>query len=232
LNAHLSKIFFVEAAHRNPDGNEAQQRLHGHSYRIEVLAEGPPDPEIGWVVDFAALKHHFGPIYDQLDHACLNDLPGLEDTTLPGLKRWIEERLEPCPEWLTGVRIAIVGDRCFRPVRFAADEFTALPARVRFTFEAAQSLPKLPGNHPCKAIHGHSYCMEVGAGDLDGLEPHLGALYVVLDHQYLNDIPGLGHATCERICAWVWDWLNERGVTPTVVVVQETASARSAYFGD
>ncbi len=232
MNAHLSKIFFVEAAHRNPLGNEGQRRLHGHSYCIEVLAEGPPDPEIGWVVDFGAIKHLFGPVCDQVDHACLNDLPGLEDTTLPGLKRWIEEHLQPWPEWLRGVRVAIVGDCCFRPVRFGADSFKALPPRIRFTFEAAQSLPRLPGNHPCKAVHGHSYRMEVGANDLDALEPHLAALYAELDHRYLNDVPGLDHATCERICEWVWQWLARRGVTPTVVVVQETASARSAYFGD
>jgi len=232
MHAHLAKIFFVEAAHRNLGGGEAQQRLHGHSYRVEVLAEGEPDPEVGWVVDFAALKHHFGPVADQLDHACLNDLPGLEDTTLPGLKRWIEQRLAPWPPWLRGVRVGIVGDLCFRPVCLEADPFLELPARIHFTFEAAQSLPRLPGNHPCKAVHGHSYRMAVGAADLAALEPQLAALYAALDHRYLNDVPGLDHATCERICEWVWAWLAGRGVTPTVVVVQETGNARSVYFGD
>lgn len=234
MKTHLAKLFFVEAAHRNPAGNAAQQRLHGHSYRIEVLAAGPPDEEAGWVVDFGEIKHHFGPIYDRLDHALLNDLPGLGDTTVPGLKRWIEDHLAPMPPWLTGVRIAIVGDCCFRPQRLPADAFKELPERIRFTFEAAQSLPGLPGNHPCKAIHGHSYRMEVGValGQMDQLEPVLEELHGQLDHRYLNDVPGFEQATCERIAMWVWDWIGAHGLDPTAVVVQETASARCTYYGE
>ena len=86
MKAHLSKIFFVEAAHRNPAGGEAQQRLHGHSYRMEVLAAGPPEAEAGWVVDFGVLKYHFGPIYDQLDHAYLNDQATQRIRTQAGLR--------------------------------------------------------------------------------------------------------------------------------------------------
>ena len=34
-----------------------------------------------WVMDFADLKRTFQPIYDQLDHYYLNDIPGLENPT-------------------------------------------------------------------------------------------------------------------------------------------------------
>lgn len=233
MKAHLVKVMDVEAAHRNPRGGAPQQRLHGHSYRVEILASGTPDDRIGWVVDFAELKHLFEPIYAQLDHACLNEVPGLEeDTTLPALQRWIESRLQPAPPWLTGVRVSIAGDLCFRAVPLPADAFRGLPGRLRFTFEAAQSLPDLPRGHHCRNIHGHSYRMEIGAGNLSALEPRLRELHALFDHQYLNEIPGLESATCERICAWIWDWLAARNVTPTVVSVQETESARCLYFGE
>lgn len=233
MRAHLTKIAYVEAAHRNPRGNAKQQRLHGHSYKVEILAQGAPDSEIGWIVDYAELKRLFRPLYDQLDHACLNDIPGLEDdTTLPALERWIDERITPRPDWYAGVRVSIDGDLDFRPVRLPANSFENLPERIVFSFEAAQSLPQLPPPHPCNCIHGHSYRFEVGTKNLDGLEPHLRAMYDELDHTYLNEIPGLECATCERICKWVWDRLVEAGEEPTVVVVQETYTARCIYYGE
>ena len=231
--AHLVKTMYVEAAHYNPHGGETARRLHGHSYKVEVLASGTPDPAIGWIVDFAELKHLFAPLYDQLDHACLNEIPGLEhDTTVPALQRWILDRLTPRPAWLDGVRVSITGDRCLKPVRLVEDEFEHLPERIRFTFEAAQSLPHLPGQHPCRQIHGHSYRLEIGARDLDALAARLPELYATLDHRYLNEIPGLESATTERICRWTWEWLEARDITPTITVVQETPSARCLYYGE
>lgn len=222
----------MEAAHRNPRGNARQQRLHGHSYKVEILARGDVDPGIGWIVDYAALKDLFRDLYDQLDHATLNDVPGLEDdTTVPALERWIDARIDPKPDWYAGVRVTIDGDLAFAPVRLPANSLEGLPARIQFSFEAAQSLPQLPEAHPCHCIHGHSYRFEIGTEDLDGLTSHLRALYDELDHTYLNEIPGLECATCERICRWVWERLEAAGEKPTVVVVQETYTARCIYLG-
>lgn len=232
--SHLVKIAHAEAAHFNPNGSAAAQRLHGHSYKIEILASGTPDETIGWIVDFAELKKLFAPVLAQLDHALLNEIPGLErDTTLPALQRWIMEKLSPgASAWLDGVRVSIVGDLRLKLVHLEEDEFEHLPDRIRFTFEAAQSLPQLPGAHPCKKIHGHSYRMEIGAKQMDALAAALPEFYAVVDHTYLNEIPGLESATTERICRWTWDWLAARGIAPTVVVVQETATARCLYYGE
>lgn len=232
MEAHLTKIAYVEAAHRNPRGTEKQQRLHGHSYKVEILARGGIDPEIGWIVDFTELKQLFRALYDQLDHACLNDIPGLEDdTTVPALERWIDGHIDPKPPWYDGVRVSIDGDLAFAPVRLPTNAFEQLPERIVFSFEAAQSLPQLPPPHPCNCIHGHSYRFEVGTKNLDALEQHLRAIYDDLDHTYLNEVPGLECATCERICKWVWDRLVSAGEAPTVVVVQETYTARCVYYG-
>jgi len=232
MRFHLSKIHYAEAAHRNPNGDERQQRLHGHSYKIELLAQGAPDAT-GWVVDYADMKRVIKPIVDTLDHALLNDLPGLEgDTTLPALERWIDARIAPRPAWYAGVRVSIDGDCFFNPIPLPEDALEGLPGRLRFTFEAAQSLPQLPDTHACQSIHGHSYILEAGAQDNDALEADLAALYDILDHRYLNEIEGLAGSTVEFIARWVWDWIAARGHTPTCVVVQETYTARCAYFGE
>jgi 6-pyruvoyltetrahydropterin/6-carboxytetrahydropterin synthase len=233
MKAHLTKILYFEAAHRNHGGEVAQQRLHGHSYKVEILASGPTDLTVGWVVDFAELKKLFMPVYEQLDHAYLNELPGLEaDSSLHNLKRWIEARIPDPPAWFKGVRLSIDGDLAFAPVYLPEEPREKLPPRVRFTFEAAQSLPQLPDTHPCQKLHGHSYTCEIGAEDLEDLAVHLGELYDELDHRYLNEVEGLGASTTEHICRWIWKWVEARGTTPTVVVIQETYTARCIYFGE
>jgi len=237
MTFHLSKSFFAEAAHRNLSGTEKQRRLHGHSYRIELLASGPAAPGPGWVVDFGELKTLIQPVLEQVDHGYLNELPGIgDDTSTAGLERWVlrqvESRAGGLPTWFRGARVTILGDLAFRPVRLPASAREHLPARIGFGFEAAQSLPRLPESHPCRKLHGHSYRMEVASADLDCLGPHLLVLYETLDHRYLNEVEGLDHATCERICRWTWEWLEARGAAVQAIAAQETPSARCLYFGD
>ncbi|MEO5560247.1 MAG: 6-carboxytetrahydropterin synthase QueD [Dokdonella sp.] len=93
----ISKTFRIEAAHRLPQVPAGHKcaRLHGHSFAIEVLVRGPLDPHLGWVMDFADIKIAFAPLYDQLDHNYLNEIPGLENPTSEILARWIWQNLKP-----------------------------------------------------------------------------------------------------------------------------------------
>lgn len=93
----LFKVFQVEAAHflpNVPTGHKCR-RMHGHSFRIEIHVSGPVGDESGWVMDFADLKQAFRPLFEQLDHHCLNDIEGLENPTSENLARWIWVRLKP-----------------------------------------------------------------------------------------------------------------------------------------
>jgi 6-pyruvoyltetrahydropterin/6-carboxytetrahydropterin synthase len=93
----IFKLFTIEAAHRLPNvpPEHKCQRLHGHSFQIEVRVAGPVDAHLGWVRDFADVGKAFAPLYDQLDHHYLNDVPGLENPTSENLARWIWARLKP-----------------------------------------------------------------------------------------------------------------------------------------
>ncbi len=104
----LTRTFQIEAAHRLPllpQGHKCE-RMHGHSFQIEVRVEGECDPKLGWLMDYADIKAAFQPLFDQLDHHCLNEIPGLDNPTSEMLARWVWERLKPSLPLLTTVSVA------------------------------------------------------------------------------------------------------------------------------
>jgi 6-pyruvoyltetrahydropterin/6-carboxytetrahydropterin synthase len=102
----IFKEFTFEAAHLLPNVPAGHKcgRLHGHSYRAAVHVAGPVDPYAGWVMDFADITAAIEPVRDQLDHHCLNGVPGLDNPTSENVARWIWHQLaETLP--LTAVTI-------------------------------------------------------------------------------------------------------------------------------
>ena len=91
----IIKSFTIEAAHYLPNVPEGHKcrRMHGHSFRITLHVTGPVDEKMGWVMDFADIKQAFKPLFNELDHHCLNDIPGLENPTSENLAIWIWRRL-------------------------------------------------------------------------------------------------------------------------------------------
>ncbi len=104
----IFREFTFEAAHRLPNlpATHKCSRLHGHSFRVTVHVEGPLLPHEGWVMDFADLKRAFQPLYDQLDHYYLNDIPGLENPTSEVLAAWIWDRLIATLPGLTQIAVS------------------------------------------------------------------------------------------------------------------------------
>jgi 6-pyruvoyltetrahydropterin/6-carboxytetrahydropterin synthase len=107
MNVRLVHEFRFEAAHRLPKVPPGHKcaRLHGHSFRIELAVAGPVDPATGWFIDFGDLYDAWKPLYDQLDHNYLNEIPGLENPTSEILARWIWNKLTPSVPGLS--RIAV-----------------------------------------------------------------------------------------------------------------------------
>lgn len=93
----LVKTFQFEAAHRLPHMPEGHKcrRLHGHSFKVDLICEGPVDPHTGILIDFGEIKKAFELHLDTLDHHYLNEIPGLENPTSENVAIWIWDRIKP-----------------------------------------------------------------------------------------------------------------------------------------
>ena len=104
----IARSFTFEAAHRLPalpPGHKCE-RLHGHSFRVELVCEGEIDPKTGWLIDFAEIKRVFAPFLERLDHRYLNEIDGLENPTAENIARWIWTRVKPVLPLLHQVNVA------------------------------------------------------------------------------------------------------------------------------
>jgi len=97
MHVRLTKSFRFEAAHwlpTFPEGHKCR-RMHGHSFKVDVIVAGEIDETAGYLVDYGVIKHAIAPVEQQLDHYVLNEIPGLENPTAENLARWIWQRLQP-----------------------------------------------------------------------------------------------------------------------------------------
>ena len=94
----IVKEFRFEAAHLLPQAPEGHKcrRLHGHSFRFEVVLTGEADPKTGWLIDFGDIKKTVKPLLEKyLDHHYLNEVPGLENPTSEEIAIWLWQKLKP-----------------------------------------------------------------------------------------------------------------------------------------
>jgi 6-pyruvoyltetrahydropterin/6-carboxytetrahydropterin synthase len=120
VSIEITKEFRFDAAHFLPAAPEghAYRRLHGHSFRVAVTIAGTPDPDAGWLVDFAEVERALLRLRERLDHHLLNEVPGLATPTLEHLARWIHRTLAPDLPGIAAVTVhrESAGESCtYRP---------------------------------------------------------------------------------------------------------------------
>ena len=90
---------------------------------------------------------------------------------------------------------------------------------VDVAFEAAHRLPAVPEGHKCSRLHGHNYKVRIEVNgecnpitgwvaDFAVIEAYANAILLLVDHRYLNEVPGLENPTAEVIAAWFLASLN------------------------
>jgi len=91
VQVRLVRTYNFEAAHQLPNVPPGHKcaRVHGHSFGVEIVVQGPVDPKLGWCIDYGDIDAIWQPLYQSFDHHCLNEIPGLENPTSEILARFI-----------------------------------------------------------------------------------------------------------------------------------------------
>ncbi len=102
----------------------------------------------------------------------------------------------------------------------------------QFSFEAAHATP------PFSTLHGHSFCVTVGmtgtsdpifgwSHNLYEIDPIIEGVRALVDHKYLNDVPGLDTPTLENVTRWVWAQLDPKIVGLDQVTVKRGSDGQA-----
>lgn len=105
----------------------------------------------------------------------------------------------------------------------------------KFYFEAAHTLHREIDAESSRRIHGHTYHAQVFVRgcpdpvtkmivDLGFLRMEIDRVRDLLDHRFLDDIPELGPATIENLCAFIFRQVSTNIPNVTKVKVERAAS--------
>ncbi len=207
--AHVWRRFRFEAAHRLPNVPEGHQcgRMHGHGFEVILHAnQDLAGNDMG--IDFDRLEGIWAPLYAELDHACLNEIPGLENPTSEMLARWIWDRLRPVFPQLSVVTVYETAT--------AGCHYDGVHYRIwkEQRFESALALMQAPEGDRRRRLHGHSYLMRlhltapldevlgwtIDYGDVKRL---FKPVYERLDHHRLDALPRVRQADPANLLLWI-----------------------------
>jgi 6-pyruvoyltetrahydropterin/6-carboxytetrahydropterin synthase len=207
--------FQFEAAHRLPNVPPGHQcgRMHGHGF--VVLLHAGVDRWASATLMQDRLDACWQPFLDRLQHACLNDLPGLENPTSEALAAWLWQGLAPeLPE------LALV---TVHETASAGCHYDGLHYRIwkEQRFESALRLSAAPAGDHRARLHGHSYllrlhisapldpvmCWTLDYGDVKEL---FRPIYAALDHHCRNDLTGLDEPSLAGLLRWMRSCLSGR----------------------
>ena len=207
--AHLWRRFVFQSAHvlpQVPAGHKCG-RMHGHGFEtvlhVDATTGGPP-------LDHDAIDAAWSPLQALLDHACLNDLPGLANPTSEVLSGWIWARLQPQLPALSSVTVYETAS--------CGAIFDGQRYRVwkELTLDSAVQLRGAPESSALRRLHGHTYTLRlhltapldevmgwtIDFGDVKSLfEP----IFLQLDHRPLHEIAELPDCDSASLARWIFE---------------------------
>ncbi len=217
-HAHVWRRYAFQSAHRLPNVAPGHKcgRMHGHGFEVIVHA----DQELGQrdlSIDYDHLDELWAPIHTELNYACLNDLPGLENPTSEVLSSWIWSRLKlqlPELSWVTVYETASCGAN-YDGARYRIWK--------ELTLDSSLQLKRAPDVSPLRRIHGHTYTLRLHLSapldtimgwtmDFGDVKEIFNPIFKAIDHQPLHQIPDLADCDTASIAHWILD--KARGQLP------------------
>lgn len=207
--AHIWRRYIFQSAHRLPNVPKGHKCgvMHGHGFEVILHAnQALGTREIG--VDYDHLDELWAPIYAELDHACLNDIPSLQNPTSELISSWIWKRLKPkLPElsWVTVYETATCG------AHFDGSHYRIWK---EISLDSSLRLMRAPNGDPRRRIHGHTYTLRLHLHapldevlgwtiDFGDVKEVFTPTFKLMDHQQLHEIPDIVDNDSASLVRWI-----------------------------
>ena len=92
----VSRDHFFSAAHQLRGYGGKCESLHGHNWKIRIVARAHELDHVGMVIDFNILKEALNEILEEFDHKMLNDVKPFDEInpTAENIARYLAESLD------------------------------------------------------------------------------------------------------------------------------------------
>jgi 6-pyruvoyltetrahydropterin/6-carboxytetrahydropterin synthase len=203
--AHLWRRHAFQSAHRLPNVPAGHKcgRMHGHGFEVILHAAAE-----GGGVDHDAIDAAWAPIARELDHACLNDLPGLDNPTSEMLSSWLWQRLKPALPALSWITVYETGS-C--GAMYDGERYRIWK---ELTLDSAVQLKRAPDGSALRRLHGHTFTLRLHLSapldavmgwtvDFGDVKELFTPLFKALDHRPLHEMAELPDCDTASLASWV-----------------------------
>lgn len=208
--ALLWRRYAFQSAHQLPHVPPGHKcgKMHGHGFEAVLHAHGD------------GLRHDdidavWAPLHFELNYACLNDLPGLENPTSELLASWLWARLAPQLPGLATVTVYETGS--------CGAVFDGQRHRIwkQTTLDGALRLKHAPDGSGLRRLHGHTYTLRLHltaplddrlgwAVDFGDVKAAFDPIFQRLDHQPLHEIADLPDCDSASLATWILAQARDR----------------------
>jgi len=208
-HSHIWRRFLLQSAHRLPNvpGGHKCGRMHGHGFEILLHA----NQELGSKalgIHYDLIDKLWEPIHRELDHACLNDVPGLSNPTSEVMAAWLWNRLKPelpALSWVTVYETAQCG------ANYDGSQYRIWK---EMTLDSSLTLKLAPPGDPRRRIHGHTYTLRLHLSapldevmgwtvDFGDVKDIFNPIFRLIDHRPLHEVQGLDQPDAASLARWI-----------------------------
>ena len=195
----------LQSAHRLPHVPPGHKcgRVHGHGFEVVLQANADGSGLAPGILDAA-----WQALHAELDHAYLNDIPGLENPTSEILCGWIWRRLKPALATLAWVTVFETGQSG------ASHDGERFRIWKDVTLDSATCLPAAPAGDRRRRVHGHTYTLRLSLEapldavlgwtvDFGDVKERFNPVFEALDHRPLHELMGPGQADAGSLVRWI-----------------------------
>ena len=207
--AHVWRRYHFQAAHQLPNVAAGHKcgNMHGHGFAVVLQAShqvGDGDLSI----DYDLLDKHWQPVFELFDHACLNEIEGLQNPTSERISQWIWQKIKPNFMDLTAITVYETAS--------CGASFNGENIQIwkEFTLDSSAYSKNAPDSNPRSKLHGYTYLLRLHlAGPIDevmgwtvdfgDVKEKFAPVFKTIDHKPLHLISDLPDTDVSSLSKWV-----------------------------